>query len=1395
MNPQPDIPAVGIWLIVIAIAILIVAVVIVWTLRRARKGPDKSDAMAEAALTVSRLARASSMVPSFARGLRFLRGHVTGRNHLYDIPWLMMLGPAGSGTSTVLGNAAASASLSREGGRNFGLPGGLEWWFFEPGLVLNPPSDIVLRHDGTSDRTNWQALLQLLSRKRPRRPLDAIILAISAEELLEGPNAPSPADLTARADVLRRKLSQLRRAASMRMPVYVLITKCDLIPGFGSFAGELPKELHSNIFGWSNPYPLEEAFSPAWVDQCCDSMRRRIIEQQMEIFVERDQLREPDGVFLFPTQFHSLRIPLRQYLGQIFQETAYEESYYFRGIYFCGDAIAVTVASEPQPVMAAAAASAGAGTTHVEELPSSETTLIRTRTPLSILSMSDRDETPRPVFLNDLFERKIFPECRLARPLSVIDMSRNRVVLVAKVLTILFILIAGTGTLSAYMRFASLKRDHLAALFDQLATDLARSNFIRAEHGVETTEEHNFRTLQASMDSNVVLHSMGRLSATRMRSVFMPDSWNEVVDHDFQDALAAAFSTIVLNGFRVEFGLRLKDLIEATTPSRRAPEDSADEAVGGPGITDPIYETPTLVPQYRGWGQFVTGLRELESNVGRYNRIATPGGGSATDLKELLKYLKLDTDLPPDFDFNNPYFVGMLLHASNQRFEFQSRDPAVIDRDDAVEHARSLVQGFFETWFGPKNHLAEAVDKMAIDISTFPQNGAGVSYQGLKNIADSIQHVSSDLDSPAFDWISDGDFDLQRYPAFNQPVTDLQFLQGFSLKDEVARYGQDGHRKFMRALSQKSTPLTGQVLDMDAVPIQVSGSVAALRANLRVLLDQVFVAREPAPQKVLDSSLMMWDRNSLLEADRLIDAYDKFEKGSLRTAPPYIRGALQRAALGRLQDNVFDYIGQAQSAIPAGAPDGADLQSFSQSLEVLQRLLAGSGKFPKSTASANLNSLLVTQASNLLITADQQLKDKHLYDVRDRSFDWWEGEKPLSLAAYDVRSTDDLKDYLDHQMERLTTMAQQADPLVRFLQARHSASGQEATAAFNDWRLILLEMKRHTEKAPGNSVALLEDFIRTGMDKIAPDTSCQDATRDPVGRSDYFLSFRSELRKDAVARCTILSRRAYTTQIAEFFNQRLGGKFPFLITAPQNQLTEADPKALVGFYAKLDQYGKIATESLRNPNQDPQNAKVRDTALEFLARMTQIRPVFATFLAGFEKDPSPSFDFVVNFRTNRGREIEANQIGDWSLDSGSQSFRYRTKENTGRWRLGDPVRVTFRFADDSPLIPVPDASQPEMTVHQRTVSFDYGGAWSLFRLLLAHKPQMAEFEKESDPAPHTLSFLIPTMPDRTLPQRKDSPGAGQVRVYLQITVVPMGGKDGVNVPLPFPVAAPSVNER
>jgi type VI secretion system protein ImpL len=1389
-----------IWLIVVLVSIAILVILIIVMLQRARRAasvpPEGGAHRAGSPLAPARVP-SSAMLLSFSRALAFLKDHVVGRDYRYEVPWLLMMGPQSAGATAVLANAGGSAPLAREGGPTFGVPGGPEWWFYERGLVLGAPGSVVLRSDGrTSDQFGWHALLQSLVRRRPRRPLDGVILALSIEDVLDRNDSRATAtDIAARAEILCQKLTDLSRAVSMRMPVYVLATKCDLIPGFGSFAGELPVELHDQIFGWSNPYPLEAAFSPDWVDQCCREMHDRILEQQMEIFVERNQLQEPDGVFLFPNEFLAIETALRRYLAFIFQPTAYHESYYFRGIYFCGDVAAPVATRQPGTMLAMAASAVVGGAPMVAlDAPEVEVSAVPALAPPPALRMADSN-VHRPAFLSHLFQRKILPEAFLARPLKVIDRSRNRTVLTAKILTAAFVVVAGIGTLVDSLRISALMHEHLGPLFQQLAADINTNDSQKVRMGQETAAEKNARLRRGTADSRSVLRSMALLSGSRMHSVFLPASWNRAADLDVQAGLAKAFGSIVLSGWRIELTLQLANLIKSTpasaaeNPTGVVPDTNrASDSVRAPETYDAI----ARIPDYQSWERYIAGLKELEENIARYDRIATPGGGSTEDVQQLIKYLHLDSDLPPDFDFGNPYFQGMLRESSNQQFNFRVGDENAAGMAAAVQHAQALIARFFDQWFGPNNRLAVDVAGMSSSIDRFAVQGSAVSYEELKDIADQIERVSEDLESPDYAFLSDEDFDLARFPAFNQPINHLQYLQNLQFANEIEDHGRAGFHRFTTDLGRKSTRLTGQIVSLDVLPVEISSSVAALDANLRVLLQQVFVARDPGPARRLDPNLTIWDRNALLEAGKLMDAYNAYERGSLRAAPLTIREALQKVALERLQENAFSYIADAQSALPPGSPDGAEEQSFGQAAGVFEQLLTGFARFSNPTAANSFSTLLTGQATRMLAAMEMELTQDNLYAVRDSSFDWWQGEEPLSLAAYDVTSADELKGYVDRERDRVNSLAQAAVPLVNFVRGRSGSLTAPDKQMLTDWQAISGQLKNYADKTPGNSLLLLEDFIRTGLDKIAPDSSCQDATRDPNGRTDYFLSRRSSLRNGALARCRVLSRRVYSTQIAAGFNRRLANRFPFSATVPATPFEEADPAAIAEFFGKFDQYGKIASE---NVNQFVPAGKARDDALAFLTQLTAIRPVFAQFLASADKNPVPAFDLAVNFRVNREKEIEGSQISDWSFDVGSQNLQLRGKENSARWKVGDPVRLSLRFADDSPSIPVADKSQPAISVHQRIVSFDYTNAWSLFRMLEEHKPAAAEFERGVDPGPHTLSFYVPTIPDPSMPQRKNGAGANQVRVYLQIVVVPLGAKEGVPVPSPFPARAPELAEN
>ena len=60
-------------------------------------------------------------------------------------------------------------------------------------------------------------------------------------------------------------------------------------------------------------------------------------------------------------------------------------------------------------------------------------------------------------------------------------------------------------------------------------------------------------------------------------------------------------------------------------------------------------------------------------------------------------------------------------------------------------------------------------------------------------------------------------------------------------------------------------------------------------------------------------------------------------------------------------------------------------------------------------------------------------------------------------------------------------------------------------------------------------------------------------------------------------------------------------------------------------------------------------------------------------------------DFGIQFRVNREDEIGANQIIDWKLDVGKK-FAYLSDDLNGRWVFSDPVRLTLRWANDSPTV-------------------------------------------------------------------------------------------------------------
>ncbi len=122
----------------------------------------------------------------------------------------------------------------------------------------------------------------------------------------------------------------------MRLPVYVLFTKADLVAGFAEFFGALPREEREQV--WGMTFPLDEGAAEGGAVAHFLPEFDLLVERLNERVLERLQL-EPDAAarglaWGFVQQFASLREVADAFLLEIFRPSRLEARLLLRGVYF-----------------------------------------------------------------------------------------------------------------------------------------------------------------------------------------------------------------------------------------------------------------------------------------------------------------------------------------------------------------------------------------------------------------------------------------------------------------------------------------------------------------------------------------------------------------------------------------------------------------------------------------------------------------------------------------------------------------------------------------------------------------------------------------------------------------------------------------------------------------------------------------------------------------------------------------------------------------------------------------------------------------------------------------------------------------------------------------------------
>lgn len=445
----------------IAVALGAVIAWLVWklvaTMRTRKANEEMVDSLAEEAIAappdpdqVASQEELDVLRERFRKALTALKRSKLGgkgrSRYLYQLPWYVIIGPPGVGKTTAVVNSGLKFPLLErfgpEGVAGVGGTRNCDWYFTDEAVLIDTAGRWTSQDSRAGvDKTAWQGFLELLRKHRRRRPIDGIIVALSVNDIARADPAAREAD----AKTVRQRVEEVYAVLKLRAPVYVVVTKCDLVAGFTEFFADLRQRDLEQV--WGTTFPVTRSQKPnaalsgfgADFDALIDRLTGRVtLRLQQETDVARRGL-----LVGFPQQLAILKEPIAEFLNAAFRETTFESPILLRGVYLS------SATQEGAPVDRLAGAVAQAFGFERPALPAFAT-------------------RGRCYFLTQLFREVIFKESALVTPTGFFD--RNQPWLLrsyygaAALVTVLLV----TGMLFSYGRNQALvaEADRMAAEYE-----------------------------------------------------------------------------------------------------------------------------------------------------------------------------------------------------------------------------------------------------------------------------------------------------------------------------------------------------------------------------------------------------------------------------------------------------------------------------------------------------------------------------------------------------------------------------------------------------------------------------------------------------------------------------------------------------------------------------------------------------------------------------------------------------------------------------------------------------------------------------------------------------------------------------------------------------------------
>ena len=420
-----------------------------------------------------------------------LRRLVAGGAGVYEVPWVVVVGAGGPDLDRLLPEALPWPSDLAGAHRDvLGRVGRIS--FCRTGAVLGFDDGLL---DGPQWRQRWNSLVRALQTCRPERPIDGLVVVISASELRE--TAERQDRLAALGDQIYHLIWSVQRMTGWRIPVHLLVSGCDQLTGFADWVLALPPQTRQQILGWSVPYAVDSVFEPSWVDEGIAEVGGQLSIAQLLLMMPEPEVGVAEGLLLFPGEVQRLAAALSVLLTRMLRTSAYHEAFMFRGFFLAG------------------------------------------RLPGAAVAGSQSD-----AFAEALFTEKVFPEHKLAQPAYGEATRKHRQIRIAQVVLAVVAVLCVFGIVHI-RQVQSVYFPPVQALLGRIDRQVtARALRTEPKDSPQAASADRPRVRDTALS---LLNAMADIEINRIDTIAAPTSLLTSVNTRVEQAIAAGYNTAVLH--------------------------------------------------------------------------------------------------------------------------------------------------------------------------------------------------------------------------------------------------------------------------------------------------------------------------------------------------------------------------------------------------------------------------------------------------------------------------------------------------------------------------------------------------------------------------------------------------------------------------------------------------------------------------------------------------------------------------------------------------------------------------------------------------------------------------------------------------------------------------------